>query len=161
MVMRVSHICLPLLLALAGCVSTPIHVASDLQTKAMPGSNSPGKATIYVYRAPSGAGAMWPFAVLVDDREVGSIRNERYIAANVAPGTHVVKVHCKGMCDLPDIAVQGDFNADQSYHFLTAADIRFGWAQSAFTSTLLQVDPANVAELQRTYAADKSADAGG
>ena len=102
---------------------------------------------------------MWPFAVLVDDVEVGSIRSERYLPTNVTPGTHTIAVHCKGMCDLPDIAVQGSFLPDRSYHFLTDPDIRFGVGQSTFTSTLLQVEPTQVPALQRAYSVGKSAGA--
>jgi hypothetical protein len=143
-----------------GCVTAPVHVATDLETRAIQGSQSTGQATIYVYRGSSGAGAMWPFAVLIDDVEIGSIRSERYLPTNVAPGTHVVKVHCKGMCDLPDIAIQGNFFADRSYHFLTNPDIRFGWSQSAFVSTLIQVEPDHVPELQRAYSLGKAEQAG-
>lgn len=102
---------------------------------------------------------MWPFAVLVDDVEVGSIRSERYLPTNVTPGTHTIKIHCKGMCDLPDLAVQGSFLSDRSYHFLTDPDIRLGFNQSTFSSTFLQVDPTQVPALQRSYSLGKAADA--
>ena len=146
-----------LLLGLAGCVSAPVHVATDVETKSVPTSQAPGSATIFVYRGSSKVGAMWPFAVFVDDREIGSIRRERYLATNVAPGPHVIKVHCSGICDVPDIAVQANFSADRSYHFLTEPDMRFGFNQMAFSSTLLQVSPAYVAELQSTYSIGKPA----
>ena len=74
---------LPAMVGLTGC--------GALGPKFKPTQIEPGKGIIYIYRPgqPYPADAM-PYVVMIDEQDVGVLKNKGYLFKQVAPGRHIV-----------------------------------------------------------------------
>jgi uncharacterized protein DUF2846 len=86
---------LALLVALAGCASTPqATTASDAEAKRF--LSHPGLAAVYVFRPDFTASAMEDTILHVDDRLIGQTLPGTFFRVDVQPGAHVVRASAAG-----------------------------------------------------------------
>jgi hypothetical protein len=129
---------------------------SDVETLSVDGSKQPGKATIVLFRGSGGSGAARSFTVSIDGNRLGTVRRERYLASDVAPGFHTIKIECGRLCDLPDIQVRARFKAGRTYFFLTQPDFESDSSTWTFISSVRQISGGEASTLLRTYRLGKA-----
>jgi hypothetical protein len=147
--MRFFAVCV-LLASICGCAPKPF-VIQDSARFASAGTRFNGQATVYVMRDASGAFMAWPINILLDQKEVGSLRRETYTRFAVASGRHDVVAHWNPLSGLPDVAVNSEFEAGQTYYFVFGTSFGVAGPFMQYGTSLGPVDPRLGAELAGKY----------
>lgn len=146
-----------LFLLLTGCATTaPTIRILDPEKYSAEGTEFTDRGTVYVFRGTSMAGALCAFAVLLDEKELGFIRRENYLAFPVTNGSHQITVASTSICSTPDIKIDADFAAGKSYYFLVEPNVTFGHNTVTSSSSIAQIDASYAKRLLQTYSPGKS-----
>lgn len=116
---------LALLLALptVAAAKKPPSPLGDIEARAVDGSKTPGKATVYLLRGRSKAGVMMKHNIFIDGERVGSLRRMNFLALPLAPGNHTLLIDCPSICSVPSVHVSADFKADRTYYFINDPEL--------------------------------------
>lgn len=140
-------------LVLAGCASISTINIPNPDRFAASDSKFPDRATIYIFRGTSRAGAMWSFPVTLDQTKIGSIRREQYLAFPATAGAHWVTVSCPSICEMPGFKINLEVTSGKSYYFMIEPDTAFGYNTVTMSSSITQIDRAFAERLMATYEA--------
>ncbi|MES2018039.1 MAG: hypothetical protein V4484_16245 [Pseudomonadota bacterium] len=140
-------------LSLAGCASISTINISNPGRLAASGSKFPDRATIYMFRGASGAGAVWSFPVTLDETKIGSIRREQYLAFPAITGAHWLVVACPSLCAIPGFKINLEATAGKSYYFMIEPDVAFRGNTVTMSSLVTQIDQTFAERLMATYKA--------
>jgi hypothetical protein len=128
----------------------------DLARLAKPGSTEQGLATVYITQGVSDAGMRVARArsiqVFSDDQPRGELRARTSAHSSLAPGRHVLLMKWPPFTSVPDIAVEGDFEADKTYYFVYTAYMVANSPHFTITSTF---GPATEAEFYRAWSGNE------
>ena len=127
-------------LSMAGCASIATVNIPEPDRFAASESKFPDRATIYMFRGTSSAGAIWSFPVALDQTKIGSIRREQYLAFPATSGAHWLMVTCPSICEMPGFKINLEVAAGKSYYFMIEPNVTFGYNTTMMSSHITQID---------------------